>query len=38
MFHRVMLYTSKYREKSIFSDDISFVTLLKTSHTELSTS
>ena len=28
---RVMLYTSKDREKHIFSDEITFITLLKTS-------
>ena len=31
MYRRVMLYTSKDREKNIFSDDITFVTLSKTS-------
>ena len=31
MYRRVMLYTSKDRKKNIFSDDIIFITLSKTS-------
>ena len=30
-YRRVMLYTSKDREKNIFSDDINCITLSKTS-------
>ena len=29
--HRVMLHTSKDREKNIFSDDMTFITLSKSS-------
>ena len=32
MHRRIMLYTSKVREKNIFSDDISFITLSETSY------
>ena len=31
MYRKVMLYTSKDWEKNIFSDDITFITLSKTS-------
>ena len=31
IYRRVVLHTSKDREKNIFSDGISFITLLKTS-------
>ena len=31
IYGRVMLYTSKDREKNIFLDDITFITLFKTS-------
>ena len=31
IYRRVMLYTSKDREKNIFSDDITFITLSETS-------